>query len=81
METVIKNYNANLDVKNRVTIRGAKYKNYNIRIFENGCVIMEPRVLSLPNSVSKKALKAMDKSVENFKLGKVSDPIDLSDFD
>ena len=80
METIIKNYDSKLDAKNRITIRGAKYKNYNVRVFENGCIVMEPRVLSLPKTISAKTLKDIDNSVKNFKLGKATETIDLSDF-
>ena len=41
---------------------------------------MEHRELVKSKDISDKGLKAMDESVANFKKGKVSAPIDLSDF-
>lgn len=79
METV-KIYDAHLDSKKRITLRGASYENYNVRIYKNGCIILEPRVLTVPDTISARSLKAMDQAVSNFKAGNVSSPIDLSDF-
>ena len=76
----IKDYDVHIDSKKRVTLRGARYQYYNVREYENGCIIMEPRELITPDSISARTLKEMDQSIQNFKLGKVSEPIDLSDF-
>ena len=76
----IKDYDVHLDSKKRVTLRGARYQYYNVREYENGCIILEPRELITPDSISARTLKEMDQSIQNFKLGKVSEPIDLSDF-
>ena len=76
----IKDYDVHIDSKKRVTLRGARYQYYNVREYENGCIILEPRELITPDSISARTLKEMDQSIQNFKLGKVSEPIDLSDF-
>ena len=80
MET-IRNYEARVDAKGRITLRGATYSNYNVRLFENGCFLIEPRELVVPEGISASSLAALDKAVENFRAGKVSSEIDLSDFD
>ncbi|MFQ7213556.1 MAG: hypothetical protein ACLRPN_12665 [Blautia massiliensis (ex Durand et al. 2017)] len=77
----IKDYDVRLDAKGRVTLRGATYKNYNVKLYENGCFILEPRELVIPEVISARSLAEMDKAVENFKTGNVSASIDLSDFD
>ena len=77
----IKDYDVRLDAKGRVTLRGATYKNYNVNLYENGCFILEPRELVIPEVISARSLAEMDKAVENFKTGNVSASIDLSDFD
>ena len=76
----IKNYTVHIDDKKRITLRGALYQYYNVKEYINGCIILEPRELVVPDSISKRTLKVMDKAVENFKLGEVSEAIDLSDF-
>lgn len=77
---VVKDYDVHIDNKKRVTLRGAKYQYYNVREYENGCIMLEPRELTTPEMISEKTLRDMDQVVHNFRLGNVSEPIDLSDF-
>ena len=76
----VKDYTVHLDSKKRVTLRGAAYQYYNVREYQNGCIILEPRELQLPESISPKTLRDMDQAIANFKNGDVSEAIDLSDF-
>ena len=78
--TAVKDYTVHIDSKKRITLRGALYKYYNVKEYDNGCIVLEPRELTIPAGISVKTLEDMDKAVNNFKLGKVSEPIDLSDF-
>ena len=74
---VVKEYDAHLDMKKRVTLRGAEAEYYAVRMFEDGHIVLEPRVLVPPEMISKRTLKMLDKAAANFKKGKVSKPIDL----
>ncbi|MCC3355027.1 hypothetical protein [Holdemanella biformis] len=76
----MKDYVAYLDNKKRITLRGATYQYYNVKEYGNGCIILEPRELSVPKSISSRTLADMDRVVSNFKRGDVSSAIDLSDF-
>lgn len=76
----VKEYDARVDSKNRVTLRGAQYEYYNVKELENGCYILEPRELMVPQEISARTLRDMDEAVANLHAGKVSDAIDLSDF-
>ena len=78
--TAVKDYTVHIDSKKRITLRGALYKYYNVKEYDNGCIVLEPRELTIPNGISVKTLEDMDKAVNNFKSGKISEPIDLSDF-
>lgn len=75
-----KNYTTKIDSKKRLTIRGAKYDYYKVREYENGFITLEPQELISPLDISSKKLESMDKAVENFKIGQVSNDIDLSEF-
>ncbi|MDE0837658.1 MAG: hypothetical protein OSB41_01260 [Kiritimatiellae bacterium] len=75
--TVVKEYDAHLDMKKRVTLRGAEAEYYAVRMFDDGRIVLEPRVLVPPDMVSKRTLKVLDKAAKNFKKGNVSEPIDL----
>lgn len=76
----VKDYTVHIDSKKRVTLRGATYQYYNVKEYQNGCIILEPRELKVPESISKRTLNEMDKAIANFKKGDVSEAIDLSDF-
>lgn len=76
----VKDYTVHVDSKKRVTLRGAAYQYYNVREYKNGCIILEPRELTVPESISARTLSDMDRAVANFKKGDVSEAVDLSDF-
>jgi len=76
----VKEYDARIDEKKRVTIRGAHYEHYHVVEYDDGKIMLEPRVLVAPFELSTRSLAMMDESVDNLKSGKVSGPIDLSSF-
>lgn len=78
--TAVKDYTVHIDNKKRVTLRGAMYQYHNVREYDNGCIILEPRELTVPDSISARTLDDMDRAISNFKLGEASSAIDLSDF-
>lgn len=78
--TAVKDYTVHIDNKKRITLRGASYQYYNVKEYDNGCIILEPRELTVPDSISARTLEDMDKAISNFRIGNVSEAIDLSDF-
>ncbi len=80
MMEAVKNYDVHIDSKKRVTLRGARYQYYHVREYDNGCIMLEPRELVVPEEISSRTLSDMDNAIRNFKLGQVSNPVDLSDF-
>src|SRR5438270_7371458 len=76
-----KNYSARLDSKKRILLRNAEYEYYEVEERENGSYLLKPKVLVDPDSISVRTLKMMDRTVKNFKAGKVSPPIDLTEFE
>ena len=42
--------------------------------------MLEPRELTVPESISARTLEDIDKAISNFKIENVSEEIDLSDF-
>ncbi|MBR1553368.1 MAG: hypothetical protein IJ631_05090 [Schwartzia sp.] len=80
MGAAVTDYTARLDSKHRLTLRGAKFSYYQVREYENGCILLEPRELTVPKDISQKALAMMDQAMRNYKAGDVSEPIDLSEF-
>ncbi len=80
MNVVAKEYDAKIDAKKRITLRGASYDYYHITEFPNGEIRLEPRELRPPFQISENTLNMMDISMQNLKNGEVSETIDLSDF-
>lgn len=81
MESVIREYDAKLDSKNRLTLREAGYEYYHVSVLPDQRIILEPRVLTNPFEVSANTLEMMDSSVDNMKKGNVSPALDLSEFE
>lgn len=76
----VSEYDAKIDVKKRLTLRGAQYGHYHVKEFQDGRIVLEPRELVKPFTVSRRTLKMMDSSMANFKKGLAGEPIDLSAF-
>jgi hypothetical protein len=78
---LLKEYDTAIDGKHRITVRGGsrrlKYKNYHVRIFNDGRVLLEPRILVDPKLISKRTLTMMDRAMSNYAKGSVSEPVDL----
>lgn len=81
MQTTIREYDARLDSKRRITLRSAGFEYYHVREMDNGTIVLEPRELTVPFQISANTLAMMDASVRNTKAGKGSAPIDLSEFE
>ena len=62
--TVVKEYNAHIDAKKRITLRGSEAEYYPVKLLNDGRIMLEPRVLVPPETVSKKTLEMLDKSAK-----------------
>jgi len=80
MEALSRTYDAKVDSKRRITLRGARFEYYNVKEYQDGSILLEPRELAVPFSVSEKTLAMMDASMKNMESGNVSEPVDLSEF-
>lgn len=81
MPTAVREYDAKLDSKRRITLRSSNYLYYHVQELNNGTIVLDPRELTAPFEVSSNTLSMMDQSIQNFRAGKVSEPIDLSAFE
>lgn len=80
-EISVREYDAKLDSKKRITLRNAIFEYFHVSEMKDGRIILEPRELVKPFSVSANTLSMMDKAVENIKNNKVSEKLDLSEFE
>jgi len=77
---VLNQYTAHLDTKKRLTVRGALSDFFFVKVFTDGHVVLEPRVLVDPGVISKKVLRMMDQSAANMKKHVASPVIDLKKY-
>ena len=80
MDAAIKEYDAKIDTKKRITLRGSSYEYYHVTEYPNGKIELEPRILVEPFEISEESLHMVDASMANLKKGKASKPVDLSSF-
>ena len=80
MSVAVREYDAKIDSKKRVTLRNSVFEYYHVQEMDNGVIVLEPRELTVPFQVSANTLSMMDESVKNLKKGAVSEPVDLSAF-
>ena len=80
MEAAVKEYDAKIDIKRRITLRGSSYDYYHVIEYPNGKIELQPRVLVEPFEISEDTLRMVDSSMANLKKGQASEPIDLSSF-
>ena len=78
--TAVKDYTVHIDSKKRITLRGALFQYYNVKEYDNGCIVLEPRELTVSDGISARTLEDMDRSISNFKMREVSPAVDLSEF-
>ena len=78
---MLKSYDAKIDSKKRITLRNTIFEYFHVEEYDDGRIVLEPRELTAPFQVSANTLKMMDSAMENLKEGKVSEKIDLSEFD
>ncbi len=80
MEAIVKEYDAKIDAKKRITLRGSSYDYYHVIEFPNGRIELEPRVLVEPFEISEDTGRMGDASMDNLKKGKASKPRDRWSF-
>lgn len=81
MEVMIREYDAKLDSKKRLTLRNVLFEYYHVSEYKDGRIVLEPRELTAPFQISANTLSMMDTAVANLKAGRVSEPVDLSEFE
>ena len=77
---VIKKYTTKLDSKKRMTIKNPDFEYYQVNIFDDGNILLEPKVLVDAHEVSANTLNMMDKSIRNMNKGNVSKPVDFKKY-
>ena len=69
---ILQDYDIAADAKNRISLRGAKAKYFNVKALANGCYVLEPRVLVSPKAIPARMLEMQRKSAAARRKGKAS---------
>ena len=78
MPKAIAEYDLKTDSKKRVTLRRA-YDYYHATEYDDGRIMLEPRVLRAPDSISVLTLSHMDEAMRRMSAGEVGDEFDLAE--
>ena len=73
----LKEYDAHVDAKKRVTIRGVTHQFVRVVHRKDGTILLKPRILVDANPIPERTLRCIEKSLANMKAGKRSKPVDL----
>lgn len=77
MPTVVREYDAKLDSRDRLVLRDSSFDHYHVIEYEDGSYLLEPRVLAHPSGVSESTLRMMDRSIERLDAGNAGRALDL----
>jgi len=73
--------NAKMDMKKRAVFRNSKHEYYHVQKFAEGQIGLESRELADSFEISQPVLNMIDAAIKNVKKGKVSEPVDLTEFE
>ena len=62
----VKSYDAKIDSKKRITLRNALFEYFHVEEYNDGRIVLEPRVLQKPFEISENTLAMMDSSIDNL---------------
>ena len=79
MSEVVREYDLKTDSKRRLTLRSSEYTYYHAREFEDGRILLEPRELRPPETLSRMTLGHMDEAIRRMDAGEVGEEFDLSE--
>jgi hypothetical protein len=79
MAKLINEYDLKADSKWRITLRSKDYSYYHAREYSDGRIVLEPRELRAPATLSRLTLSHMDEAVRRMAEGEVGDEFDLSE--
>jgi hypothetical protein len=79
MAKVIAEYDVKRDDRKRITLRRPKFEYYHATEYADGRVLLEPRELRVPDTISRRTLNGMDAAIRNLDEGVVGDEFELDE--
>ena len=78
MDAFVREYDAKLDSRHRITLRRVQYPFFHVREYEDGRILLEPRELTEPFRISTEDLETLEKAIEEIDNGYEPQVFDLS---
>lgn len=79
MEEIVAEYDVKRDDRKRITLRRPKYEYYHAVEYADGRVLLEPRELRAPNTISRRTWNDIEQGIHNLEQGSVGDEFDLTE--
>lgn len=79
MAKVVAEYDVKRDDRKRITLRRPMFEYYRAIEYADGRVLLEPRELRIPDSISRRTLDGMDQAIHNLDRGEVGDEFELDE--
>ena len=81
MASPLREYDAKLDSKKRITLRGARTEYFHVTEKEDGTIELSPRELVHPDTISERTYNMVNQAIQKYKQGAVSEPVDQEELD
>lgn len=79
MEKVVAEYDVKRDDRKRITLRRPMFEYYHAIEYADGRVLLEPRELRMPDTISRRTLMDMDAAMEHLRAGEAGDEFELDE--
>lgn len=76
---VIAEYDVKRDDRKRITLRRPRFEYYHATEYADGRVLLEPRELRVPETISRRTLNDIDAGIRNLEYGKAGDEFELGE--
>lgn len=79
MSKVIAEYDVKRDDRKRITLRRPKFEYYHATEYADGRVLLEPRELRAPDTISRRPLSDMDAAIRSLDQGHAGEEFELDE--
>lgn len=77
MGEVVAEYDVKRDDRKRITLRGPKFEYYHATEYADGRVLLEPRELRVPDTLSRRTWNDIEAGIRNVEQGQAGDEFEL----
>lgn len=71
-------FDTKVDSRRRLTLPDTGFEHYHVITYDDGHIVLEPRELVVPQSISARTLAMMDRAMDEMDANNVSAPVDPS---